>query len=146
MLSATAAEMTVTDQPNSARSGAMSTPGTARKAAAPTRATKVTAATHHAGWMPVRRGAAVDVTPSSMADRCSVQRVARQPTAETIPPPDVMSDSPPNPHGTPRVWKSGWYRRRPRSSESDGLDVGARLRHLGAPATRRPTATCDAAP
>src|SRR5215210_7733623 len=51
MLTATAAEMVDTDQPNSSRSGSISTPGTARKAAAPTSARKVTAATHHAGWM-----------------------------------------------------------------------------------------------
>ena len=68
MFSATAAEMVDTDQPNSARRGSMSTPGTARNAAAPTRARKVTAATHHAGWMRCRRGAAeaVDVTRTSM--------------------------------------------------------------------------------
>src|SRR5918993_4797111 len=51
MLTATAAEMVDTDQPNSSRSGSMSTPGTARNAAAPTRARKVTAATHQAGWI-----------------------------------------------------------------------------------------------
>src|SRR4051794_3747198 len=51
MLTATAAEMVDTDQPNSSRSGSMSTPGTARNAAAPTSARKVTAATHHAGWI-----------------------------------------------------------------------------------------------
>src|SRR5918998_2255068 len=51
MLTATAAEIVDTDQPNSSRSGSMSTPGTARKAAAPTSARKVTAATHQAGWI-----------------------------------------------------------------------------------------------
>src|SRR5215217_377590 len=56
MLTATAAEMVVTDQPNSSRRGSMSTPGTARKAAAPTSARKVTAATHQAGW--IRRSVA----------------------------------------------------------------------------------------
>src|SRR4051794_26909067 len=49
MLTATAPEIVATDQPNSACSGSMSTPGTARNAAAPTSARKVTAATHHAG-------------------------------------------------------------------------------------------------
>src|SRR3712207_9267243 len=67
MLTATAAEIVVTDQPNSARSGSMSTPGTARKAAAPTRARKVTPATHQAGWTRCVRGAAVLVTAGSMA-------------------------------------------------------------------------------
>src|SRR3712207_3947400 len=51
MLTATAAEMVDTDQPNSSRGGTMSTPGTARMAAAPTSARRVTAATHHAGWI-----------------------------------------------------------------------------------------------
>src|SRR3954447_22119541 len=51
MLTATAAEIVDTDQPYSARSGSMSTPGTARNAAAPTSARKVTAATHQAGWI-----------------------------------------------------------------------------------------------
>src|ERR671929_156376 len=50
MFTATAAEMVETDQPNSARSGSISSPGTARNAAAPTSARKVTAATHQAGW------------------------------------------------------------------------------------------------
>src|SRR3712207_643566 len=62
MLTATAAEMVETDQPNSSRSGSMRTPGTARNAAAPTRAKKVTAATHQAGWMRWARGGASDVT------------------------------------------------------------------------------------
>src|SRR3954465_13831984 len=51
MFTATAAEIVETDQPNSARSGSMSTPGTARNAAAPTSARNVTPATHQAGWM-----------------------------------------------------------------------------------------------
>src|SRR3954447_10269919 len=51
MFSATAAEMVDTDQPNSACSGSMSTPGTARNAAAPTSARNVTPATHQAGWI-----------------------------------------------------------------------------------------------
>src|SRR5690348_16354341 len=70
MFTATAAEMVETDLPNSARSGSMSTPGTARKAAAPTRARKVTAATHQAGWM--RWARVGTLTPDSMtsgADR-----------------------------------------------------------------------------
>ena len=46
-----------------------------------------------------------------------------------------------------RVWQSGEYRRRPPLiREAGGLDVGARLRHRGAPATRRPTRMRDAAP
>src|SRR3954462_7878325 len=67
MLTATAAEIVETDQPNSARSGSISTPGTARNAAAPTRARNVTAATHQAGW--IRRDV-VDraVTRRSMTD------------------------------------------------------------------------------
>src|SRR3954469_8902113 len=68
MLTATAAEMVVTDQPNSARSGSMSTPGTARNAAAPTSARKVTAATHQAGWTRYVRSAAGVVTATSMGD------------------------------------------------------------------------------
>src|SRR5690349_7251255 len=59
MFSATAAEIVETDQPNSACSGSMSTPGTARNAAAPTSARKVTAATHQAGWIRRVAGAAV---------------------------------------------------------------------------------------
>src|SRR3712207_1474187 len=62
MLTATAAEIVDTDQPNSARSGSMSTPGTARKAAAPTSARKVTAATHQAGWIRRTRGGAAVLT------------------------------------------------------------------------------------
>ena len=47
----TAAESTVVDQPNSFCSGTISTPGAARKPAAPTRARKATAATIQAGWI-----------------------------------------------------------------------------------------------
>ena len=86
MLTATAAEIVVTDQPNSARSGSMSTPGTARNAAAPTRARKVTAATHQAGWMRYVRGAAVLVTPESMADAADDRTVAGRPTRGRIRP------------------------------------------------------------
>src|SRR3954470_3203820 len=50
-LTTTAAEIVETDQPNSTRSGSINTPGTARNAAAPTRARNVTAATHQAGWI-----------------------------------------------------------------------------------------------
>src|SRR3712207_7295259 len=75
MLTATAAEIVVTDQPNSARSGSISTPGTARKAAAPTRARKVTAATHQAGWIRYARGGAGTITAESMSDRQPVERV-----------------------------------------------------------------------
>ncbi len=49
MLTATAADTVVVDHPNSSRSGSTRTPGTARNAAAPTRARNVTPATHHAG-------------------------------------------------------------------------------------------------
>src|SRR3954469_9955806 len=68
MFSATAAEMVDTDQPNSACSGSMSTPGTARNAAAPTSARNVTPATHQAGW--IRRvGTARQVTRAEHAGR-----------------------------------------------------------------------------
>src|SRR3954447_1293093 len=71
MFTATAAEIVDTDQPNSACSGSMSTPGTARNAAAPTSARNVTPATHQAGWM--RRGdtAALVVTSGEHAGRRS---------------------------------------------------------------------------
>src|SRR5882757_462377 len=49
MLMAIADEIVPTDQPNSACNGSINTPGTARNAAAPTRARKVTAATDQAG-------------------------------------------------------------------------------------------------
>src|SRR5947209_15452884 len=58
MFTATAPEMVDTDQPNSACSGSISTPGTARNAAAPTRARNVTAATDQAGCSRRRRAPA----------------------------------------------------------------------------------------
>src|SRR5882757_5313334 len=73
MLIAMASEMVPTDQPNSARSGSISTPGVARNAAAPTRARKVAAATAQAGWKrrpPVPGGSGrsrSSVTPTSLA-------------------------------------------------------------------------------
>src|SRR3954452_11355803 len=69
MSTATAAEIVETDQPNSACSGSMSTPGTARNAAAPTSARKVTAATHQAGWMRCRADTATVVTTAEHAGR-----------------------------------------------------------------------------
>ena len=60
-LSDTADPMSPCDQPNSSCSGSISTPGTERKAAAPTRVTKATAATTHAQcrpWGGVVRGPA----------------------------------------------------------------------------------------
>src|SRR3954452_240955 len=69
MFSATAAEIVDTDQPNSACSGSMSTPGTARNAAAPTSARKVTAATHQAGWIRRVDTAALVVTSREHAGR-----------------------------------------------------------------------------
>src|SRR3712207_8455147 len=80
MLTATAAEIVDTDQPNSARSGSISTPGTARKAAAPTSARKVTAATHQAGWIRCGRGGAGAVTADSLADGGPGEGGARRPT------------------------------------------------------------------
>ncbi len=55
----TAADMTVRGQPNSSCRGIIKTPGAARKPAAPSKATNATTATHHAGWIPARGGAAV---------------------------------------------------------------------------------------
>src|SRR5437764_7893721 len=69
MFTATAAEIVDTDQPNSACSGSMSTPGTARNAAAPTSARKVTAATPQAGWIRRVRDTAVLVTTAEHAGR-----------------------------------------------------------------------------
>src|SRR5687768_10566997 len=68
MLTATAAEIVVTDHPYSSCSGSISTPGTARKPAAPTRARNVTAATHHAGWMR-RTGTLSSLIKPSIAHR-----------------------------------------------------------------------------
>jgi hypothetical protein len=69
MFTATASEMVEIDHPNSWCSGSISTPGTARKPAAPTRARKVTAATHHAGWIRGRRAQLSSLTQLSLADR-----------------------------------------------------------------------------
>ena len=55
-LTDTAAPMVPCDQPNSSCSGSISTPGTERNAAAPTRVTNVTAATTQAQCGPVRAG------------------------------------------------------------------------------------------
>jgi hypothetical protein len=64
MLTAAASEIVEIDQPNSMCSGSISTPGTARKPAAPTSARNVTAAAHQAGWMRrVRAGILSSVTP-----------------------------------------------------------------------------------
>src|SRR3954468_14981546 len=91
MFTATAAEIVDTDQPNSACSGSMSTPGTARKAAAPTRARKVTAATPQAGWIRrvdrrPARDTAVLVTIAEHAARRGGETVARRPTCAKIRP------------------------------------------------------------
>jgi hypothetical protein len=86
MLSATAAEIVDTDQPNSARSGSISTPGTARNAAAPTSARNVTAATHQAGWIRVVRTAGGEVTPDSMPEGPAPETVARRPPCARIRP------------------------------------------------------------
>src|SRR4051794_25626790 len=90
MFTATAAEIVDTDQPNSACSGSMSTPGTARNAAAPTSARKVTAATHQAGW--TRGRGAMRVTSEAQADRR--RRRASGPTANMCKDPAM----PPGPH------------------------------------------------
>src|SRR4051812_4434062 len=136
MLTATAAEIVETDQPNSARSGSISTPGTARNAAAPTRARNVTAATHQAGWIQRARVGAARVTRTSMTDARSPGRRAGAPTSEWIRPRgslDVTCHSPTvGPRGA-SIWLSEMYRRRPRSSGAAGIDVGLRLRHRGAP-------------
>src|SRR3954464_11021203 len=87
MLTATAAEIVDTDQPNSACRGSMSTPGTARKAAAPTSARKVTPATHQAGW--IRRVAAMLVTRAEHAGRR--KRRASGPTANMCKDPAMPS-------------------------------------------------------
>ena len=69
MFTATASEMVEIDQPNSSCSGSISTPGTARNPAAPTRARKVTAATHHAGWIRGSRATLSSLTQLSFPDR-----------------------------------------------------------------------------
>ena len=83
MFTENAVEIVVTDQPNSSRSGSMNTPGTDRKPAAPTSARKVTAATHHAGWI---RRTCRSVTPCSIADLPGRWVVARKPICERIRP------------------------------------------------------------
>ncbi len=60
----TATEMVPRDQPNSSCSGSISAPGVARKPAAPTSATKDTAATHQARCSRGRAGE-VAVTPAA---------------------------------------------------------------------------------
>ena len=57
-LTLTALDISVRDQPNSCSIGTISTPGAARKPAAPTSATNATTATGQAGWIPVRARAA----------------------------------------------------------------------------------------
>src|SRR5689334_23795560 len=92
MFSATAAEMVDTDQPNSACNGSMSTPGTARNAAAPTSARNVTPATHQAGWMRRVDTAALVVTSGEHAGRRS--RRDSGPTANMCKDPAMV----PRPH------------------------------------------------
>src|SRR4051794_32851864 len=140
MLTAIAAEIVDTDQPNSARSGSISTPGTARNAAAPTSARKVTAATPQAGWMRWTRGGAARVTRHSMTDPIGRERrperpkwAGIRPPARPTPSPDVTGDSSQKRTDGGAVWLSTTYRRRPRSSGAAGIDVGLRLRHRGAP-------------
>jgi hypothetical protein len=87
-LIATAAEIVDSDQPNSSCSGSMSTPGTARKAAAPMSARKVTAATHQAGWM---RRAATVVTAEILPVTATREPVARRPACATIRPCPIRS-------------------------------------------------------
>ncbi len=76
MFTATAVEIVVTDQPNSACSGSISTPGTARKPAAPSSARNVTAAAHQAGWT-ARRRRSGSLTLSSMLHRATVTKAER---------------------------------------------------------------------
>src|SRR4051794_9010482 len=93
MFTATAAEIVETDQPNSACSGSMSTPGTARNAAAPTRARKVTPATHQAGWIRRVAGARVLVTRDEHAgwrfgrDSGPTANMCKDPAMSTSPAP-----------------------------------------------------------
>src|SRR5215218_3114123 len=98
MLTATAAEMVDTDQPNSSRSGSMSTPGTARNAAAPTSARKVTAATHQAGWIRrsvAGRGRSRTVTTGEHDRRTVLHTSGRTDKHRRNPAtPDVTIDSP----------------------------------------------------
>src|SRR5919107_3963902 len=104
MFTATAAEIVETDQPNSSRSGSMRTPGTARKAAAPTSARKVTAATHQAGWIRRTRGGAAVVTdrehdrrPGARTSGPTVNR-CKDPAMTPGPGPAMDADAPPPPH------------------------------------------------
>src|SRR5688572_14712641 len=125
MLTATAAEMVDTDQPNSSRSGSISTPGTARKAAAPTSARNVTAATHQAGWMrrEVAGRAGSTTVTTGEHDRSRPTRTRppadsdRSDPATPGPPPDfrarksgealvVTIDSPPRGTDRCRLWLS----------------------------------------
>src|SRR4051794_24682889 len=96
MFTATAAEMVDTDQPNSACSGSISTPGTARNAAAPTSARKVTPATHQAGWIRRVAGAVVLVTRAEHAGRR--RRRDSGPTANMCKDPAMSTQRPPRPH------------------------------------------------
>src|SRR5215213_2817795 len=122
MFTATAAEIVETDQPNSSRSGSMRTPGTARNAAAPTRARNVTAATHQAGWIRCGRTAVScgswTVTPDSIADGTCPER---GPPANLRSTPAVLltrCDGELTPSGVGERFRLvEWgYRRRPRSS------------------------------
>src|SRR6478609_8958721 len=113
MLTATAEEIVVTDQPNSARSGSISTPGTARNAAAPTRARNVTAATHQAGWIRWPGCGGCGVTEGSLTDRDAPPGERGTPEG---PSPDVTCHSRRDRTSSVRVWLSTTYRRRPRSS------------------------------
>src|SRR3954465_4629887 len=154
MLTATAAEIVVTDQPNSARSGSISTPGTARNAAAPTRARNVTAATHQAGWIRWVRGSTVTRSAWPTTDPGTTGRHANFRTdpatasaAEPVvgPSPDVTCHSPGVGARGAAIWLSGAYRRRPRSSGAAGIDVGLRLRHRGAPGCPTSRRRCEPA-
>src|SRR3954449_4849353 len=102
MFTATAAEMVDTDQPNSACSGSISTPGTARNAAAPTSARKVTAATHQAGWMRWIVGAPVRETAVLVTVRAcrTVQRTTSGPMANMCKDPAMTREAarPTTPH------------------------------------------------
>ena len=76
----TAAESTVVDQPNSLCSGTISTPGAARKPAAPTSARKATAATIQAGWIR-RLGAGSRVVSGALMRRVRSRRWECRPGA-----------------------------------------------------------------
>ena len=88
-LSDTAEPMSPCDQPNSSWSGSISTPGTERNAAAPTRVTKATAATTQAQCRRVSRSAAgevVVVTRTSLVLPARRARVAETTTCARIRP------------------------------------------------------------